>query len=348
MHGNARAVSSTLLMGLFGWACQASHLQVRRPASVAVRDHAPVDGPLAPPFTLSAHDGSDFSLAQELRKGPVVLVFYRGWWCPWCQRQLGELGYEYPAIASRGVNLVGVSVDTREESEQFARGYRIPFRLLQDVDGKVADQYVGLDVVGSALPGVVVIRTDGHIAFRHIGEGAADRVLAPELIRVIDQSLVGEIKPPSVDLRGGFSPLERWQVRWELGGALRHTLDDHALKFSGSTSASILFPLGRHILVGPLLRGVTPSPTRWDADGTIKLRTPLLGDIAELYALLGGGYTRATRSGWNAGLNLGAQFAFTPTWAFYYQAGASYNHLGKADEDQSLWFGLDVGLVLFP
>jgi len=126
-----------------------SHLEVAQPPDAL---HT---GERAPDFTLQDASGRELALRSQRTTGSrLVLVFYRGHWCPWCRRQLTELSGELAAFTSRGAAIVGVNVDAREDTQRFARDYHIQFPLLVDSQGEVSRRYVGREPDGTAIPGV--------------------------------------------------------------------------------------------------------------------------------------------------------------------------------------------------
>ncbi|WP_166246341.1 peroxiredoxin-like family protein [Paenibacillus turpanensis] len=95
----------------------------------------------APNFTLTNIDGQPFTLYDELAKGPVVLTFYRGSWCPYCNIQLR--GYEQilPDIKRYGCQLAAVSLQSQENSLSQAEKEKLTFPVLRDPGGLVSDSY---------------------------------------------------------------------------------------------------------------------------------------------------------------------------------------------------------------
>lgn len=73
-------------------------------------------------------------LRELVTTGPVLLVFYRGGWCPYCNSQIHELTAAYPEYKKRGVTPVAISVDRVEESAKTQATYTIPFPVLSDSD----------------------------------------------------------------------------------------------------------------------------------------------------------------------------------------------------------------------
>jgi thiol-disulfide isomerase/thioredoxin len=80
-------------------------------------------GDVAPEFTLTDPDGKPVSSRDLLAKGPLVVSFYRGVWCPYCNLELQALQEALPEIAARGASLVAISPQTAPNS----RKSRAPF-----------------------------------------------------------------------------------------------------------------------------------------------------------------------------------------------------------------------------
>lgn len=67
------------------------------------------EGDKAPEFTLKNYDGVEKSLGDYLKEGPLVLTFYRGLWCPYCNLQLAAYNARIDDIKAAGANLVAIS-----------------------------------------------------------------------------------------------------------------------------------------------------------------------------------------------------------------------------------------------
>jgi peroxiredoxin len=89
-------------------------------------------GSQAPGFSLSDGDGKTVSLAELTKNGPVLVIFYRGGWCPYCNFEIHELTEAYPEFQRRGVTPVAISVDKPDESAKTMATYSIPFPVLSD------------------------------------------------------------------------------------------------------------------------------------------------------------------------------------------------------------------------
>ncbi len=101
------------------------------PASAA--DARPLGvGAHAPSITLTGIDGSPVDLGHAFAERPTVLVFYRGSWCPFCNRQLAALGELEPELLALGYQIIAVSPDTAEGLQKMAGKNHLDYRLLSD------------------------------------------------------------------------------------------------------------------------------------------------------------------------------------------------------------------------
>jgi peroxiredoxin len=98
-------------------------------------------GEEAPDFTLPDAQGRAVSLRERLSNGPVVLVFYRGEWCPYCNTYLRALQAKLPEIASRGASLIAISPQSPDHSLSITEKAELAFDVLSDVDQQVIRAY---------------------------------------------------------------------------------------------------------------------------------------------------------------------------------------------------------------
>jgi peroxiredoxin len=113
----------------------------RRLGAVDFASRAPQVGDLAPDFALPDQNGEQVYLSALLCRGPVVLIFYRGEWCPYCNLQLRTFQARLEEIASRGAQLVAVSPQTPDHSLSMAGKNGLAFPVLSDVGAHVIDRY---------------------------------------------------------------------------------------------------------------------------------------------------------------------------------------------------------------
>ena len=110
-------------------------------AAVDYAARAPKVGERAPDFTLRDQLGRQVSLASELEHGPVVLIFYRGEWCPYCNMMLRTYGLRAGDFSERGARLVAVSPQTPDNSLTMAEKHNLEFPVLSDEGGEVIGTY---------------------------------------------------------------------------------------------------------------------------------------------------------------------------------------------------------------
>jgi peroxiredoxin len=99
------------------------------------------EGALAPDFTLPNVDGRPVTLSALLAEGPVVLTFYRGEWCPYCNLQLRAFQAILPEIRELDATLVAVSPQTPDNSLATAEKKGLTFPVLSDAGNQVARRY---------------------------------------------------------------------------------------------------------------------------------------------------------------------------------------------------------------
>lgn len=98
-------------------------------------------GDKAPNFSLSNAIGETITLNALLEKGKVVLTFYRGSWCPYCNLQLNQYQQVLKDIQSLGANLVAISPQTPDESLNIKEKNDLQFEVLSDNGNIVARQF---------------------------------------------------------------------------------------------------------------------------------------------------------------------------------------------------------------
>jgi len=98
-------------------------------------------GAEAPAFELPDGDGMMWRLADLLRNGPVVVIFYRGRWCAYCNAQLAALQQVHKEIAGRGASLVAISPQTVKHSYMTRDMHGLGFPVLSDAGNQVARKF---------------------------------------------------------------------------------------------------------------------------------------------------------------------------------------------------------------
>jgi peroxiredoxin len=98
-------------------------------------------GETAPDFSLPNAHNKPIRLSDVLKQGPVVLTFYRGAWCPYCNLQLRALKESMPEMQSLGANLIAVTPQTPDVSLKQVEEGKFPFEILSDLDNSVMKNY---------------------------------------------------------------------------------------------------------------------------------------------------------------------------------------------------------------
>lgn len=98
-------------------------------------------GAQAPNFTLPDALGQPVALADLLAQGPVVVTFYRGEWCPYCNLQLRGLQAALPRFRELGASLVAISPQVADHSLSLTEKHELAFPVLSDLDQDVIRAY---------------------------------------------------------------------------------------------------------------------------------------------------------------------------------------------------------------
>ena len=147
-------------------------------------------GDQAPDFTLTDIHSQSHQLSTALQSGPVVLVFYRGDWCGWCQLQTAQLAKVYDKFLDAGVSLWAISPQQQVTNQQFSEKREIPYPILADDDLAVIDEWglrheLNPDQENIPYPTTYVINQDGSIHWRHLGGSKDDRPTTEEILAAL-------------------------------------------------------------------------------------------------------------------------------------------------------------------
>jgi len=106
-----------------------------------VTEHSLKAGDTAPDFTLPDAKGGRVHLADVLAQGPVVLSFYRGGWCPYCNLELQALQQSLSQIRESGAQLMAVSPELPDQALSTAEKHALAFTVLSDQGNRVARDF---------------------------------------------------------------------------------------------------------------------------------------------------------------------------------------------------------------
>jgi peroxiredoxin len=141
-------------------------------------------GQHVPDGTVLGADGKPVSLSSLYAKGPVLLAFYRGGWCPYCNFEIRELSKAYPEFQKRGVQPVAVSVEKPEEEAKMTATYTVPFPILSDGDLALIEPFH----VVNKVEGEQLKRLSGYGIDLEKPSGKTHHVIAIPSLFLIDQT----------------------------------------------------------------------------------------------------------------------------------------------------------------
>jgi peroxiredoxin len=168
-------------------------------------------GDRMPEFTLRDSDGQAVSSRELLASGPLVISFYRGVWCPYCNLELQALQSALREVVARGASLVAISPQTAANSRKSQRDNKLGFPILSDSKSEVANAFgirfalpdYLIDLYKSfkndlpafnddpswvlPMPARYVIGTDGIIAYAEVNPDYTQRPDPTELLPVLDR-----------------------------------------------------------------------------------------------------------------------------------------------------------------
>jgi peroxiredoxin len=160
----------------------------------------------APDFKLKDQSGVEVSLKELRKKGQTVLIFYRGNWCPYCNKQLKGLQDSLQLITEKGAQLIAITPETKggidstvaktgaifpilyDEEGKLAAAYQVSFK----VDEKTVNRYkmAGIDLLKTnnqkaavlPVPAVYIINKEGTITYRYFDDNYRRRVTVKEIL----------------------------------------------------------------------------------------------------------------------------------------------------------------------
>lgn len=171
-------------------------------------------GDQAPQFSALNSRSETFHLSQALESGPVVLIFYRGFWCPVCNQHLSQLQDSLQLIESKGAQIIAVSPEKPEYLAKMEEKTKAEFTVLYDEDYEIAKafdvnflpastQLLTYNVALGArmkkshsgteqnlpIPATYIINPDGEIVWRHFDPDYKNRASVKEILNALDNFL---------------------------------------------------------------------------------------------------------------------------------------------------------------
>lgn len=143
-------------------------------------------GDQAPDVSLQSLEGSKVRLSDLWKQGVTALTFYRGDFCPACNRYLHSVQERAGEFREAGLQIVAVSADRPDLERETVQRHGLSFPVLSDPDHKAIDAY---DVVynereGHAEPAVFLVSPQGVIQYEAITSGPLGRPSADDLLMI--------------------------------------------------------------------------------------------------------------------------------------------------------------------
>lgn len=165
-------------------------------------------GSVAPRFTGTDQNGKAIDLNKLLEKGPVVLIFYRGQWCPLCNKHLSKLQNELQKILDKGASVIAVTPEKQENIQKTIVKTSVTFPIIYDEGYKIMNAYgvafhpkksevlMYNTMLGAKLknanwdnsntlpvPATYIIGTDGKIKYVHFNPDYKERASIDEILK---------------------------------------------------------------------------------------------------------------------------------------------------------------------
>jgi peroxiredoxin len=166
-------------------------------------------GAKAPDVNLTDVDGKTVPLSALTKEKPLVIVFFRGSWCPICTKHTQQLIKIYPELKAKGYEMIGISPDSAANSKANAEKGSIPFPIYSDaelnvsrgfglafqVDDATLTKYKGFGIDlekasgkshhGLPIPAIYVVSKEGTVTFAHSDPDYRKRLDAKDLLEAI-------------------------------------------------------------------------------------------------------------------------------------------------------------------
>ena len=174
-----------------------------------IANNAPKVGDQLHNFVLSNQLGQQRSLAELRKSGPVVIVFYRGGWCPYCNMELRAYQRILPQLKASGAQLVAITPELPDSSLSTSEKNELEFEVLSDVGtdyvreiglafslpvalreiyanlGGDLEKFNGAGNFNLPIPATLVVNTDGKIAFAHVDVDYTTRANPEDVLKTI-------------------------------------------------------------------------------------------------------------------------------------------------------------------
>jgi len=162
--------------------------ETSRLAASDLASHALKIGDTAPDFILPDAHGLPVRFYSLLARGPVVIVFYRGGWCPYCNLHLRGFQRALPQLQELGAQMVAISPQLPDNSLSTQEKNELAFPVLSDVGNKVARQFGIVFELNDEL--LQLYRQFGHALEEANGESGKRELPVPATFLADHQGII--------------------------------------------------------------------------------------------------------------------------------------------------------------
>jgi peroxiredoxin len=172
----------TVLVSTLFIAASFAQTDATKPTGLKVGDDAP-------DFTAKNQSGKEVQLKKLLKKGDVVVLFYRGQWCPYCNKQLSKVNDSLAMITAKGATVLAITPEVEENIAKTVTKTKASFDILEDkglaimkdykvsfaVDEKTIEKYKGYGIdfdkangangANLPVPATYIISKEGKIKY---------------------------------------------------------------------------------------------------------------------------------------------------------------------------------------
>lgn len=167
---------------------------------------------IAPLFEAFDNDSNFISLQSLLNKGPVVVTFYRGQWCPHCNRYMRNLQDSLDYVVKLGASIVAITPESNDEINKTISKSGASFKIIYDKGHKIMDAYdvtfkisnlnnfmhlvAGININEASgnkdnvlpVPATYIIAPDGHIIGRHFDIDYTKRMPVATILKILQDN----------------------------------------------------------------------------------------------------------------------------------------------------------------
>jgi peroxiredoxin len=166
----------------------------------------------APDFKATDQNGQEVNMKDLRKKGDVVVVFYRGYWCPYCTKYMKKLQDSLELIKANHAQLVVITPEGKEgidssiartgasfpiiydKDMKIANGYKVAYRVEEKTVNRYKNSNPSIDLLKIndqkkeaylPVPAVYIVNTDGSVTFRYFEDDYKKRLPVAEILKAL-------------------------------------------------------------------------------------------------------------------------------------------------------------------